>query len=82
MMVSMPRGATTRTRELVRQMMKLLDESEADYCECAHAVMYVMCALFATSGDSTADIVDQLDGVISTLVDANREASTETGAVN
>jgi hypothetical protein len=73
-----PNTPTKRTHQIIT----LLSESEADYSEGAHAALYAMCAVFATSGDDTADIVETLSKEISTLVDANREEMAKMETVN
>jgi hypothetical protein len=82
MSMAMPMGETTHAEDLAKQMMKLMCESEADYKECARAALYVMCAAYATSEHNTADIEDQLRGVIKNLIEKNREAIAELETVN
>jgi hypothetical protein len=80
--MGMPEDETPRTRELARQMMELLCESEGDGPELAHAALYVMCAMFATSGVDTADLVEHLSEEIRELIDGNREQIAKINTVN
>jgi hypothetical protein len=82
MSMAMPMDEATHVEELAKQMMTLMCESEADLSGCARAALYVMCAAWATSEYTTADIEDQLRGAIKNLIEKNREAIDELETVN
>jgi hypothetical protein len=72
--MTMPRDCSQRTRDLAQQLVKTLDDSEADYSESADAVMCALCAWFAAGeNDDPESLVRVLLENIAVLIAANRK---------
>jgi hypothetical protein len=77
--MAMPKYCSQHTKDVAEQLLRTLVDLTADgndHSEGAYASLYVMCAMFATSGNTTAELVQDLIEDISALVDANRAETT------